>query len=67
VLGIVALVGLGADAVEYYTRDHYPGTYYPWVLMGPFGLGLLTLMWITVTEITPAESSDTVSDSAHRN
>ncbi len=39
-----ALVGVGIDAQDYYSRYRAnSGSYYPWVLMAPFILGLLVI------------------------
>ena len=59
-LGVVALIGVGADAFSYYGNDPHPGSYYPWVLMAPFAISLITLVWLTITEFSPEQSVEPV-------
>ena len=37
------LIGVALDAYGYYSKDHVPGNYYAWFLIGPFVICLLLI------------------------
>lgn len=41
VSSILALVGVGLDAHDYYSREHSSGSYYAWFLIGPFCVAMV--------------------------
>lgn len=45
VLGILCLLGAGLDVYGYYSEARQSGNYYPWILMAPFVIAVLFLMW----------------------
>lgn len=42
---LIALVGVGGNAADYYLHVRSPGNYYAWPLIGPFCAALAFLAW----------------------
>jgi len=40
---VLALVGVGLDAHDYYSREHSSGSYYAWFLIGPFCVAMVLI------------------------
>lgn len=40
---VLALVGVGLDAYDYYSREHWSGTYYAWILVGPYAFAVVSI------------------------
>jgi len=59
---VLALVGVGLDAHDYYSREHSSGNYYAWFLIGPFCvavalLGAHAMKSLLVRSVGPVEAS----------
>jgi hypothetical protein len=49
VLCVVGMVGVAMDAFRYYRDLQIPGSYYPWLLIGPFALALFFIGYRNIT------------------
>jgi hypothetical protein len=42
---IASLIGVACDAHQYYAHQQIPGNSYTWILVGPFSVCLLLIIW----------------------
>ena len=54
-LGGVTLTGVGIDVFDYYDRTpSYSGTYYPWILVGPYIVAVLIILGHAASQLRRA-------------
>lgn len=55
VLGLLCLLGAGLDVYGYYSEVRQSGNYYPWILVAPFLVAVLFLMWQFRVRVTDTQ------------